>query len=469
MALNPTPARLAVLNVVGLTRRFLRGDGLPRIRAFAERPGSLHRVIDPVIPAVTSTAQATYLTGKMPDHHGIVANGWYDRERAEHLFWKQSDHLVRGPKVWEIVRETRPDLRVARLFWWNNMFSSVDYSITPRPIYRADGGKIFDITASPLDIRDRIKEELGPFPFRQFWGPGSGIESSRWIAQSARWIEEHYAPHLNLVYLPHLDYNLQKFGPRHSGVDADLAAIDQVTGDLIDFLESRGVEVLLVSEYGITPVDRPIHLNRLFRKQGWLEIKEEVGTDTLELGDCQAFAIADHQVAHVYVQDPALIGRVAELLRETRGVSEVLDRREQRRFQLDHARSGDLVAIADERSWFTYYFWEDETKAPDYARTVDIHRKPGYDPVELFLESPELWSKAKILFRLAQKKLGLRMLMDVIPLEATLVRGSHGCRPLEEDDWPVLAGRFGEGTTDVPLHATSVFEVIRRKLLGQRV
>jgi len=187
------------------------------------------------------------------------------------------------------------------------------------------------------------------------------------------------------------------------------------------------------------------------------------------LGDCQAFAIADHQVAHVYVQDPALVGRVAELLRETRGVSEVLDRREQRRFQLDHERSGDLVVIADERSWFTYYFWEDDAKAPDYARTVDIHRKPGYDPVELFLESPELWSKAKILFRLAQKKLGLRMLMDVIPLEATLVRGSHGCRPLEEDDWPVLAGRFGEGTTDVPLHATSVFEVIRRKLLGQRV
>jgi predicted AlkP superfamily pyrophosphatase or phosphodiesterase len=460
---------LAVLNVVGLTRRFLRGDSLPRIRAFTEREGHLHRVVDPVIPAVTSTAQATYLTGRMPDHHGIVANGWYDRERAEHLFWKQSDHLVRGPKVWEVVRESRPDLRVARLFWWNNMFSSVDYSITPRPIYRADGGKIFDITSSPLEIRDRIKAELGPFPFRSFWGPASGIESSHWIAHSARWIEEHYAPHLNLVYLPHLDYNLQKFGPRHSGLDADLAAIDAVTGDLIDFLESCGVEVLLVSEYGITPVDRPIHLNRLFRKQGWLEIKDEVGTDTLELGACDAFAIADHQIAHVYVQNPALVGRVADLLRETRGVAEVLDRREQRRLQLDHARSGDLVVIADERSWFTYYFWEDDAKAPDYARTVDIHRKPGYDPVELFLQSPAALSKLKILMRLAQKKLGLRMLMDVIPLDATLVRGSHGCRPQEEEDWPVLAGRFGEGTTDVPIHATAVFEVIRRKLLGQRV
>ncbi len=469
MAQNAAAPRLAVLNVVGLTRRFLRGDRLPRLRAFVERADHCHRVLEPVIPAVTSTVQASFLTGQMPNHHGIVANGWYDRERAEHLFWKQSDHLVRGPKVWEVVRQTRPSLRVARLFWWNNMFSSVDYSITPRPIYRSDGGKIFDITASPLELRDRVKEDLGPFPFRQFWGPASGIESSRWIAKSAQWIEEHHAPDLNLVYLPHLDYNLQKLGPRHSAIDADLAAIDDVTGDLIDALEARGVEVLLVSEYGITPVDRPIHLNRLFRKQGWLEIKDELGTDTLELGACDAFAIADHQVAHVYVQNPALLGRVADLLRETRGIAEVLDRREQARYGLDHPRSGDLVAIADERSWFTYYFWEDDKKAPDYARTVDIHRKPGYDPVELFLESPEAISKAKILFRLVQKKLGFRMLMDVIPLDASLVRGSHGCRPVEEEDWPVLAGRFGEGTTDVPLHSTQVFEVIRRKLLGVRV
>ncbi|RFC45269.1 MAG: putative pyrophosphatase or phosphodiesterase, AlkP superfamily [Verrucomicrobia bacterium] len=467
MGQNAASPRLAVLNVVGLTRRFLRGDRLPRIRSFVERANHGHRVLEPILPAVTSTVQASFLTGQMPNHHGIVANGWYDRDRAEHLFWKQSDHLVRGPKVWEVVRQTRPDLRVARLFWWNNMFSSVDYSITPRPIYRADGGKIFDITASPLEIRDRVKADLGPFPFRHFWGPASGIESSRWIAQSARWIEEHYAPDLNLVYLPHLDYNLQKLGPRHSAIDADLTAIDEVTGELIDALEARGVEVLLLSEYGITPVDRPIHLNRLFRKQGWLEIKEELGTDTLELGACAAFAIADHQVAHVYVQDPALVERVADLLRETRGITQVLDRNEQKRFQLDHPRSGDLIAIADERSWFTYYFWEEDDKAPDYARTVDIHRKPGYDPVELFLESPPWLAKARILFRLAQKKLGFRMLMDVIPLDATLVRGSHGCRPEEEDDWPVLAGRLGEESAERPMHGTQVFEVIRRKLLGQ--
>ncbi|MEQ1843109.1 MAG: nucleotide pyrophosphatase/phosphodiesterase family protein, partial [Verrucomicrobiales bacterium] len=301
------PTRLAVLDVVGLTRRFLQGDQMPRIRAFAERPGHVNRVLEPVLPAVTSTVQASWLTGKMPNHHGIVANGWYDRERDEHLFWKQSDHLVTGPKVWEVVRESRPDLRVARLFWWNNMYSSVDYSITPRPIYRADGGKVFDITASPLEIRDRVKADLGPFPFTRFWGPASGIESSQWIAKSARWIEETYSPDLNLVYLPHLDYNLQRLGPQHPGIGADLAAIDTVTGDLIDYLEGRGVEVLLLSEYGITPVDRPIHLNRLFRKQGWLEIKDDLGTDTLELGACHAFAIADHQIAHMYVKDPSML------------------------------------------------------------------------------------------------------------------------------------------------------------------
>lgn len=465
---NAAPPRLAVLNVVGLTRRFWRGDRLPRIRAFVERAGHGHRVLEPVLPAVTSTVQATFLTGRTPDHHGIVANGWYDRERSETLFWKQSDRLVRGPKVWEVVRETRPNLRVARLFWWNNMFSSVDYSITPRPIYRADGAKIFDITSSPLEIRDRVKADLGPFPFQNFWGPASGIESSRWIARSARWTEEHYAPDLSLVYLPHLDYNLQKLGPRHAAIDADLAAIDEVTGELIDFLEGRGVEVLLVSEYGITPVDRPIHLNRLFRKQGWLEIKDEVGTDTLELGGCSAFAIADHQVAHVYVANPELTDQVAELLRETRGIARVLDHEGKKAHGLDHPRSGDLIAIADERSWFTYYFWEDDERAPDYARTVDIHRKPGYDPVELFLESPAWLAKAKILFGLVRKKLGFRMLMDVIPLDASLVRGSHGCLPVEKDDWPVLAGRLADWPAGESLKSPDVFEVIRRKLTADR-
>ncbi|MEM7014332.1 MAG: nucleotide pyrophosphatase/phosphodiesterase family protein, partial [Verrucomicrobiota bacterium] len=317
---------------------------------------------------------------------------------------------------------------------------SVDYSITPRPIYCADGAKHFDITSRPLDIRPKIKKDLGDFPFFAFWGPGSGIESSRWIANSAKWIEEKHQPDLNLVYLPHLDYNTQKLGPDAPEIADDLKMIDDVVGDLLDYFAPRNVRVVLLSEYGITPVDRPIHLNRLFRERGWLQIKDELGRDTLEAGDCKAIAIADHQIAHVYVLDPSIREEVQQLLASTEGVDQVMDRSMQMYEGLDHERAGDFVVVSDERSWFTYYFWEDDKRAPDYARTVDIHRKPGYDPVELFIPDG-LGPKFKIAFTLFRRKaLGQRALMDVIPLDATLVKGSHGRKPEDRDDWPLLIG-----------------------------
>ena len=440
--------RVAVLNVVGLTPRFI-GEHTPRILEFQKRHTVGTRVIEPMLPAVTSSVQATYLTGSPPGKHGIVANGWYDRERAEHLFWKQSDHLVQGKKIWEVARERKPDFTCARLFWWNNMFSSVDYSITPRPIYCADGNKFFDVTSHPLTIRDEVKRELGDFPFPQFWGPMSGIKSSQWIADSAKWIERQYQPDLNLVYLPHLDYNTQKLGPDHAEIANDLRLIDDVVGGLIDDLEKQGVSVVILSEYGITPVNRPIHLNRIFRREGWLEIKDELGRDTLELGASKAFAIADHQVAHVYLNDRTISSQVRSVLENTEGVESVLDRAAQSHEGIDHARSGDFVVIADSRSWFTYYFWEDDAKAPDYARTVDIHRKPGYDPVELFVDPNLSMPKLRIGWKLARRKLlGQRALMDVIPLDATLVKGSHGREPDDREDWPVLIGAGTERRND---------------------
>lgn len=430
-----------MLNVVGLTSRYLDQQLLPKITAFAHREGSAWTRVEPMLPAVTSSVQATYLTGRLPSQHGIVANGWYDRERDEHLFWKQSDRLVGGAKLWETARERRPGFTCARLFWWNNMYSSVDFSITPRPIYGADGSKHFDITSRPLRIRDQIKRDLGDFPFPAFWGPMAGIASSEWIAKSARWIEEKHEPDLNLVYLPHLDYNLQRLGPDPADVAEDLRQIDEVVGDLIDFFDQRDVDVVLLSEYGITPVDRPIHLNRLFRKQGWLQIKDELGRDVLEFGDCRALAIADHQVAHVYVLDPAVRNEVQQLLENTEGIEQVMDRSMQSYHGIDHARAGDFVVVSDARSWFTYYFWEDDKRAPDYARTVDIHRKPGYDPVELFVDPKIRFPKLKLATKLFRKKiLAQRTLMDVIPLDASLVKGSHGRKPEDQADWPVLIG-----------------------------
>lgn len=430
--------RTAILNVVGLTPRLITEEAMPHIRSFVE--GNRMARIQPVLPAVTCTAQSTYLTGRLPREHGIVANGWYDRDYAEHRFWKQSNRLVTGEKLWERLRRSDPEFSCAKLFWWFNMHSSADHAITPRPLYPADGSKVFDIHTQPMGLRERIKRDLGDFPFPRFWGPGAGIQSTRWIAESAKWIEEKHWPSLSLVYLPHLDYDLQRFGLDFERIRRAQGEIDVVVGDLIRFYEQRGIKVVLLSEYGITSVERPVHLNRLFREKGWISIKDELGCDAIDLGGSRAIAIADHQVAHIYVNDPSITDQVRQLVEQTPGVQQVLGKQEKFFVGLDHARSGDLVAVADFRSWFTYYFWQDDRRAPDYARCVDIHRKCGYDPAELFLDPAIRFPKLRVALKLARKLGGLRYLMDVIPLDATLVRGSHGRVPDDTEDWPVIIG-----------------------------
>jgi len=426
--------RTVVLNVVGLTRGLI--PSMPRLSAFAREGHATS--IRPAFPAVTCTAQSSYLTGLTPAEHGIVGNGWYDRDLAEIHFWKQSNHLVRGAKLWDKLRARDATFTCAQLFWWYNMHAAVDWSITPRPLYPADGRKIFDIHTGPLTLRPEIKKDLGEFPFPSFWGPAAGIESSRWIAAAARWIEEKHQPTLNLVYLPHLDYNLQRLGPHDPKIAADLRLIDDVAGELIDFFRARGVQVAVLSEYGITEVDMPVHLNRVLRRHGWLSIKDELGLETLDCGGSRAFAVADHQVAHIYLNDPAIESQVRAAMEAEPGVERVLDAAAQAELGLRHARAGDLIAIAKPRSWFTYYFWLDDAVAPDFARTIDIHRKAGYDPAELFLDPNLRWPKLRIAAFLLRKKLGLRGLLNVIPLDATLVRGSHGRIPEDENDWPVL-------------------------------
>ncbi len=455
--------RSAVINVVGLSESLL-GPHTPRINAFKTR-GTLTR-IEPAFPAVTCTAQSTYLTGLTPAEHGIVANGWYHRELAEVQFWKQSNHLVHGKKLWEVLRESNPDFTCAKLFWWYNMYSSADWSITPRPMYPADGRKVFDIYAWPFAIREEIKRELGEFPFPAFWGPAAGVDSakfsadavSKWIAEAAKWIERKHAPTLNLIYLPHLDYNLQRLGPSHPTIASDLRRIDAIVGDLIDFFARQSVQVVILSEYGISAVNTPIHLNRLFRARGWLTVKEELGLELLDCGASRVFAVADHQVAHVYLNDPTLEPEVRAMLELEAGVAQVWGEAEKIKHGLNHSRAGDLIAIAQDRAWFTYYYWLDDQRAPDFARCVDIHRKPGYDPVELFLDPAIPLVKAKILWRLLQKKLGFRMLMDVIPLDASLVKGSHGAKPADEREWPVLiTDASGNDHQSETIPATDVF------------
>ncbi len=226
------------------------------------------------------------------------------------------------------------------------MYSSADWSITPRPMYPADGRKIFDIYAWPYEVRTEIKRELGEFPFPAFWGPAAGVDSSQfrrdavsqWIADSARWMELKNSPSLSLVYLPHLDYNLQRLGPAHPEIAEDLRRIDAIVGGLIDFYESRDVQVVVLSEYGISAVDTPVHLNRIFRQNGWLVVKDELGHDHLDAGASRVFAVADHQVAHVYLNDPSLEKSVRAVLEATPGVSKVLGAVEKKAVGLDHLR-----------------------------------------------------------------------------------------------------------------------------------
>jgi len=447
--------RLAVINLVGLSRSLL-GANMPGLTRFAEKNGL--QSYKPAFPAVTCTAQSSIVTGTSPAEHGIVANGWYDRESAEVRFWKQSNHLVRGEKLWDKLLRDIPGFTCAKLFWWYNMYSSADFSITPRPLYPADGRKVFDIHTQPMAMRDELKNDLGPFPFPAFWGPAAGIASSEWIAAAAKWLEEKHSPTLSLVYLPHLDYPLQKDGPLAANIPDELRKIDTLATDLIGYYESRGVRVLVLSEYGISPVSRAIHLNRLFREKGWLQIKDELGLETLDCGASRAFAVADHQVAHVYVNDPAIRDEVRDLLENTQGIDEVRESVEIWGEGVATGRAGDFIAIAAADAWFTYYFWENDAVAPDYARTIDIHRKPGYDPCELFIDPAIRFPKLRIAEFLLKKKLGLRGLLDVIPLDASLVKGSHGRDAVAEDERPVLLGSA---------YPVAIVEDVHRAILDQ--
>ena len=402
---------LCVLNVVGLTPKLL--SHAPRLAQLG-----VPRSWRSPVPAVTCTSQATMLTGLSPREHGIVANGWYYRDTAEIRFWQQANSLVQGEKLYE-------GIKTAKMFWWFNQHAPVAWSATPKPHYGSDGSKAFDI----LDQTGcHLTKRLGAFPFHAFWGPKAGLASSQWIARASAIVLKENKPDLTLVYLPHLDYDFQRL-PEHD--PERVAEVDRCAGEVIDAAEAIGAKVIAVSEYGLVSVSRPVHINRHLRQAGWLAVRSGPFGEQLIPGDSAAFAVADHQVAHLYVREPAMRDEVRGMVLGLEGVDRVVHPAE---LELDHPRSGDWIVLAKPDSWFAYYFWLDDALAPDYARTVDIHRKPGYDPVELFMTS-----MPRAMLRLAQKKLGMRYRMDVIPLDARLVRGSHGLIPNPEDG-PLVIG-----------------------------
>ncbi len=391
---------VVLLNVVGLT---------PELLAHAPHLSSVGKALPMKgpLPAVTSTAQATMLTGTGPEEHGIVANGWLHRDTMEIRFWQQSNRLIQAETLYGNGKGT-----CAKMFWWFNQGAPVDWFSTPKPFYGADGSKSFGIID---ETGCDLEKNVGAFPFFSFWGPGAGLPSSDWIARASARVIREKKPDITLVYLPHLDYDQQRVGPGNPDL---IREVDDAAKHVLTAAADVGAEVIVVSEYGLVPVSQPVYLNRELRKEGWLTVRPGPYGEQLDPFQSKAFAVVDHQVAHLYIQNGLPLQEVQDRLENLSGVDRVVLPEE---VGLSHSRSGELIALSRPDAWFAYPYWLDDACAPDFARTVDIHRKPGYDPCELFLTS-----RFRAMRKVFMKKLGFRALVDVIPLDATLVRGSHG-------------------------------------------
>ena len=409
---------------------------MPRMRRLAA--DGFQARLDPVLPAVTCSVQSSILTGVAPTDHGIVGNGWYFRDLGEVFLWRQHNALVQGEKVWETARRAKPGFRVANVCWWYAMGATTDFTVTPRPIYHADGRKSPDCYTDPPELHDRLTGPLGDFPLFTYWGPTAGITSSRWIAQAAAKLLREEQLDMLMVYLPHLDYDHQRFGPGAPESAAAAGELDGVAGDLIDLARGRGDTVVVLSEYGITDARRPVDINRALRRAGLLSVYTQAGMEYLDPWKSRAFAVADHQVAHVYVRDADDVAAAREALAGLPGIDLVLEGDDRAAAGLGHERAGELVLVAEPDAWFTYYYWLDDERAPDFARQVEIHRKPGYDPAELFMDPEDRLVKARAGAALVRKKIGMRYVMRVVPLDPSPVRGTHGRLPADARDAPVL-------------------------------
>ncbi len=363
----------------------------------------------PSFPAVTCPVQANMTTGKRPREHGVVANGFYWRDQRRVEMWTAWNDCILQPQIWDTLHDRERSITSAAWFPLHSKGSGADYICTPAPVHNADGSESPWCFTRPDTLYDELQSKFGHFPLHHFWGPIAGIQSSAWIVASAVYTAHKYRPNFFYIYLPHLDYAAQKAGPDSKIAKQALAELDAEFEKLIAGLNSAYGETplwLVASEYAIVPVDEVTYPNRILREAGLLKVSAAEDGELLDLVSSKAWALADHQFSHVFVQDsdPKTIKRVTRLFGKQPGIAEVLTAESLGEYGLDHARSGDVVLISEPNSWQAYYWWLEDANAPKFARTVDIHRKPGYDPVELFFDAR---SKS-------------------IPLNAKLVKGSHG-------------------------------------------
>jgi predicted AlkP superfamily pyrophosphatase or phosphodiesterase len=395
-----------LVDVVGLEEKQLDSGLLPNVAKIAEN-GEIAK-LEPTFPAVTSTVQASLLSGKYPREHGIISNGLYDRNTYNVSFWEQSSSLVQSQRIWDTVRKNNGN-KTAVLFWQNTMYANSDIVVTPRPIH-LDDKMVMWCYSKPVGYYEKLKEKLGEFNLASYWGPLASPKSSEWITNAAEYTLESERPNFLFVYIPHADYSAQRFGKGAVQVRDDLKKADELVGRLVQKVIDLGIreetQFIILSEYAFNNVNGAVPLNLVLRDADLLSIRTIQEKEYLDLEYSKAFAMVDHQVAHIYVKN-GYERETRKVLENTKGVETILDSSGKKELAIDHERSGELIAISTKDRWFSYYWWHDESRAPDFARKVDIHRKPGYDPVELFIDH-----KTKS-----------------IPLDASLIKGSHGRPP----------------------------------------
>jgi predicted AlkP superfamily pyrophosphatase or phosphodiesterase len=414
------PRTVVLLSIPGLRSKDV--GSMPRLLE-TSRKGTMVS-LEPSFPAVTCPVQVNLTTGVGPERHGVIANGFYWRDAGKVEMWTAWNEKIEAPQLWETLRQRDPSITSAVWFPLLSKGAKADFICTPAPIHNPDGSESLWCYTKPTEMYGDLRDSLGHFPLMNFWGPLSSIKSTAWIVDS--FVQSAYSlkPRFSYVYLPHLDYAAQKFGPDSPQALAALGELDMAIGALLDGFAAAGIRDvtwLAASEYCITPVSQVGYPNRLLREAGLLTPVVKDGLEHLDPKSTPAFAMVDHQFAHIYVRNKADVARVADVLRRDPTVGEVLVGEDRGRVGLNHPRSGEIVIVAKPDAWFAYYWWLDDAKAPPFARTVDIHRKPGYDPVEMFINMPARET----------------------PLNATLVKGSHGSLETDESRQGVLIASEG--------------------------
>lgn len=404
--------RLVVIVAAGLSAVHLRQkEILPNLTSMISN-GALYQ-ISPVFPSVALVAQASLTTGRYPEAHGIVSNGLFLRDRYKVSFGGQASSLVLSDRVWDRLKAKNNALRCACLFMHNTLYAGCDAVITPKPI-RTDEGFIPWCYSKPPGLYEKISADIGPFNPLNHWGPTASAASTSWIAGCAAAVSSILKPDLMFVRLPHLDYASQRLGPDHPSIKNDLASLDREVGRIRDSFASDSAVFMVLSEYTYSSVAGDIPVNRILRENGLLKVREIQGREYPDLETTPAFAVADRQVAHVYIKQ----GHIAATLRvlaETDGIEAVLGTEGKEAMRVEHPRSGELVAVSSKDRWFSYYYWLDEDKAPGFASRAGARGKPGYDPLELFAETGTF----------------------KVPMDTRLIKGSHG-RVGEADRLPLI-------------------------------